>query len=120
LSVIRTQDFYLDDKPDSGKVLALLKVVYSPFMPQYSSYAKNTESLIISKIKAAVVAFNASSTNFEGAAILQERIDSAKRLLPEIILSIKEGEEKIGIFNQGYAYYHFGKGINVSLNKITC
>jgi len=95
----------------------LLKVVYSPFIPQYNNYTKNTEAAISSKIKATVVAFNSSSMNSEATTALQERIDSAKRLLPEIILSIKEGEEKISIFNRGYAYYHFGKGINV---RISC
>lgn len=45
---------------------------------------------------------------------LQEKIESSKRLLPELILNIKEGEEKVHLFNRGTGYYHFARGVNVS------
>lgn len=62
---------------------------------------------------------SAGMGNADSSALLQERIDCAKRLLPEIVLSVKEGEEKILTLNHGYGYYHFGRGINVRYSFTT-
>lgn len=93
-----------------------LKTCFTPFLSQYEKYAKHHENLIYHKVQAATVAAvaAASGTAEEGTSILQERIDSSKRLLPEIILHIKEGEEKVKVFNRGFGYLHFGKGLSVS------
>ncbi|CAG7821092.1 unnamed protein product [Allacma fusca] len=102
---------------DATKVANLLKTCFSPFLSQYDKYAKYHEIQIYNKVQAATAATIAATSSNETTSILQERIDGSKRLLPEIILHIKEGEEKVKIFNRGFGYLHFGKGLSSGLER---
>lgn len=91
-------------------------MLLAPFFQQYSRYGKYHETQVISKIQAAIAAVVGVTTSsaVDLTTALQEKIESSKRLLPELILSIKEGEEKVQLFNYGTGYYHFARGVNVS------
>ena len=104
-------------KPDTVKINAFMKSLFEPFLSQYTKYSKFHEATIVSKIQAAnnAAPVSGSGSGDSVTPTLQDKIENSKRLLPEIILNIKEGEEKVNLFNHGFGYLHFGKGLNVSI-----
>jgi len=93
-----------------------MKSLFEPFLQQYSKYSKFHESSITSKIQAANAALIASAHAGDTSTSpgLQGKIESSKQLLPEVILQVKESEERVTLFNHGFGYLHFGQGLNVS------
>jgi hypothetical protein len=106
-------------KPDTVKINAFMKSLFEPFLSQYPKYSQFHEKQIVSKIQAASAAASSAGDSVSPGPGLQDRIENSKRLLPEIILNIKEGEEKVNLFNHGFGYLHFGKGLNVSVNNLS-
>ncbi|ODN03786.1 Conserved oligomeric Golgi complex subunit 7 [Orchesella cincta] len=106
------------EKPNSMKFKTLSNTLLSPFFQQYSRYSKYHETQVINKIQAVIaVVLGITTSTVDLTTALQEKIESSKRLLPELILSIKEGEEKVQLFNRGAGYYHFSRGINAGLER---
>jgi hypothetical protein len=95
-----------------------LKTIFQPFFAQYSKYSKHHEQLIKAKIQAASSALSSEvATGVTGPSLsLQDRVENSKRLLPDLILIIKESEEKVNSFNMAFGFLHFGKGLSVSTN----
>lgn len=81
--VLKTVSLKLGNaKPKPGVLLGLLKVLFSPFIPQYPKYSSYHEKLVVAKIQEAIkssITTGNLTTTVDASALLQERIDCAKR-----------------------------------------